>query len=240
MFLIEICEDWTFLYIPWSVQAVKPLRRLKQTELMCCNYAPLLRLLWRYMQALVSATSAGSHRPLFFQDQWACPRRVLGGHRSMSKTSRVFGLTPPLAAPPLFLHRDPHTAKVTGLACMRESAQYSPNINQTLTGKDTAYTERTRYAQWLSLKGGGVGEFDFAPLWAVCVKVIRLKTFPLLHTWYDCKQHEPHMWNCCSFEKWIVGRLFLFQFTSPCTKLFSNIKLILKVDMAGSDFMHKK
>lgn len=94
IFLTEICKDWTFLYIPWSVQVMKPLRHLKQTELMCCNYAPLLWLLWRYMQALVSATSAGSHRPLFFQDQWACPCWVLGGHRSMSKTSWVFGLTP--------------------------------------------------------------------------------------------------------------------------------------------------
>lgn len=63
---------------------VKPLKRVQQKELMCCNYAPLLRLLWRYVQALVSATSAGSHRPLSFQDQWACPCRVLGGHRSMS------------------------------------------------------------------------------------------------------------------------------------------------------------
>lgn len=43
----------------------------------------------------MSATSAGSQRPFFFQDQWACPCRVLGGHRSMSKPSRVFALTPP-------------------------------------------------------------------------------------------------------------------------------------------------
>lgn len=49
MLLIEICKDWTFLYIPWSVQAMKPLKRLKQTELMYCNYSPLLRLLWRYI-----------------------------------------------------------------------------------------------------------------------------------------------------------------------------------------------
>lgn len=93
MFLTKICKDWTFLYIPWSVQVMKPLKHLKQTELMCCNYTLLLWLLWRYMQALVSATSAGSHRPLFFQDQWVCSCWVLGGHRSMSKTSWVFGLT---------------------------------------------------------------------------------------------------------------------------------------------------
>lgn len=78
---------------------MKPLKCLKWTELMCCNYVPLLRLLWRYMRALVSATSAGSHRLLLFQDQWACPCRVLGGHRSMSKTSRVFGLTPSHSLP---------------------------------------------------------------------------------------------------------------------------------------------
>lgn len=134
---------------------MKPLRRLKQTELMRCNYAPLLRLLWFYMQALVSATSAGSRGPFFFQDQWACPCWALGGHRSMSKTSRVFSLTPspPLAAPLLFLNCDPHAAKVSGLACMREGAQYSPNINQTQSRKDTVYTEHTQRARQVGLKG---------------------------------------------------------------------------------------
>lgn len=41
-------------------------------ELMSCNYPLLLRPYWRSVQALVSGTSAGSHRRLFFQDQWAC------------------------------------------------------------------------------------------------------------------------------------------------------------------------
>lgn len=49
MLFIEICKDWTFLYVPWSVQAMKPLKSLKQTELMYCNYSPLLWLLWRYI-----------------------------------------------------------------------------------------------------------------------------------------------------------------------------------------------
>lgn len=72
-FLIKIRKDWSFLLIPWSVRVTKPLEPRKQTELMCRNYAPLLRLLRGSVQALVSATSAGSRGLLFFLDQWACP-----------------------------------------------------------------------------------------------------------------------------------------------------------------------
>lgn len=65
--LMEICADWTFLYTPWSVRATKSLKCLKQMELMGCNYAPLSGLFWFYTQALVSATSAGSHGTLSFR-----------------------------------------------------------------------------------------------------------------------------------------------------------------------------
>lgn len=105
---------------------MKPLKRLKHMELMCCNYDLLLRLLWRYMQALVSATSAGSHRPLHSGSVGVS----LPGFRWASEHVLSIWLNPPLAVP-LFLYCDLHTAKVTGLACMRESAQYSQNINQT-------------------------------------------------------------------------------------------------------------
>ena len=113
---------------------MKPLKRLKQTELMCCNYAPLLRLLWHYTQALVSATSAGSRRPFFFQDQWACPCRVLGGRRSMS---RAFGLTP---TTPLLSRRPSSVSALRSTHCqgrwisMHERkrtifVKHKPNVN---------------------------------------------------------------------------------------------------------------
>lgn len=65
--LMEICADRTFLYTPWSVRATKSLKRLKQMELMGRNYSLLSGLFWFYTQALVSATSAGSHGTLSFR-----------------------------------------------------------------------------------------------------------------------------------------------------------------------------
>jgi len=138
---------------------------------MCCNYVPLLRLLWLYMQALVSATSAGSRRPLSFQDQWACPRQVLGGHRSMSKTPWAFCLTPtdppaPLAAPPLLPNCDRHTPEVSGLTCMRERAH---NIRQTWTqhkrGRTLCTLSRHRAFEKLGLKRPRHLIFNEKPVW---------------------------------------------------------------------------
>lgn len=107
---------------------------------MCRNYAPLLRLLprlraatcechlcWKPPTAFLSA-SVGVSLP-----------GVLDGHWSMSW---AFGLSnPPLlhrpfpCCPPHFQLCDLRAAKVRGLTCMRERAQYLRNISPNVNGK---------------------------------------------------------------------------------------------------------
>lgn len=121
---------------------MKPLKLLKQMELMCCNYAPLLRLLWHYTQALVSATSAGSHRPPFFQDQGACP---LQGFRWASEhVTSILTDPPPLAAPPLFLHCKPTHCQGHRISMHERKrtifSKHEPNVNEKGHRVHGAYT----------------------------------------------------------------------------------------------------
>lgn len=130
-FLIKIRKDWSFLLIPWSVQVTEPLEPREQTgadvpQLRSIVAAPRSHL---WVPPLLEAADCFSF--------WISGRVLARGFRmGIGACHEHLAWAPPPPpphrpfpyCPPHFQLCDPRAAKVRGLTCMRERAQYLRNI----------------------------------------------------------------------------------------------------------------